>query len=267
MKHYPHHIGDFDRATRHLSRLERSVYRDLLDMYYDTETRLPPDIDYICRKIIARSNEERTAVEQVLNEFFNATDTGYWHERCELEIEAYRSHCSQKAQAGKASAAKKAAARQLALNGNSTAVEHTLNSVATDGNGESTNHKPITKNHISPLPPSGETSAKSVRGERLPENWGLSEAGAEGMSDEVIAAARALKSELGVDWGLRRVRFELDTFRDFWTAKAGAGGRKTDWLATWRTWLRKAMPSSPAADPVRRDIQAAAARTAEAVPA
>ena len=110
MKHYPHHIGDFDRATRHLTRIERSVYRDLLDMYYDTEQRLPLDVPMICRKIIARSNEEVTAVQQVLNEFFNKTESGYRHERCEAEIEAYRSNCSQKAHAGKASAANKAAA-------------------------------------------------------------------------------------------------------------------------------------------------------------
>ena len=67
MKHYPHHIGDFDKATRHLTRIERSVYRDMIDLYYDTEQRLTLDFDSLCRKIIARSNEESTAVQQVLN--------------------------------------------------------------------------------------------------------------------------------------------------------------------------------------------------------
>ncbi|MGE8450704.1 MAG: DUF1376 domain-containing protein, partial [Pseudomonadales bacterium] len=37
MNHYPHHIGDFNTATRHLSRLERAIYRDMRDMYCDTE--------------------------------------------------------------------------------------------------------------------------------------------------------------------------------------------------------------------------------------
>lgn len=90
MKHYPHHIGDFDRATRHLTRLERSVYRDLIDLYYDTEQRLTLDMQALCRRIIARTNEEVTAVEQALNEFFTETPTGWYHERCEAEIEAYR---------------------------------------------------------------------------------------------------------------------------------------------------------------------------------
>lgn len=34
---------------------------------------------------------------------------------------------------------------------------------------------------------------------------------------------------------------ELSRFRDFWTAKPGAAGRKSDWDATWRNWIRKAI--------------------------
>ena len=67
MKHYPHHIGDFDKATRHLTRIERSIYRDLIELYYDTEQQLTLDMPALCRRIIARTNEESTAVEQVLN--------------------------------------------------------------------------------------------------------------------------------------------------------------------------------------------------------
>lgn len=32
----------------------------------------------------------------------------------------------------------------------------------------------------------------------------------------------------------------FDEFRDYWIAKPGAAGRKTDWTATWRNWCRKA---------------------------
>ena len=57
---YPHHIGDFNNATRHLTRTERSVYRDMLDMYYDTELPLPLDSKTLSRKLLARSDEEAT---------------------------------------------------------------------------------------------------------------------------------------------------------------------------------------------------------------
>ena len=139
MNFYPHHIGDFDKATRHLTRIERSVYRDLLDLYYDGESPLPLDCEWICRKIIARSNDESTAVEQTLNEFFTKTPTGWYHERCEDEISKYHANNSQKSQAGKASAAKRATKKQQAINGNPTVVDFSLN-------GTPTNQEPLTIN-------------------------------------------------------------------------------------------------------------------------
>jgi len=33
---------------------------------------------------------------------------------------------------------------------------------------------------------------------------------------------------------------ELAKFRDYWIGRAGAGGVKLDWSATWRNWVRKA---------------------------
>lgn len=108
MNYYPHHIGDFNSATRHLTRIERSVYRDLIDLYYDTEAELTLDFNALCRLIIARSDEERTAVEQVLNEFFTKTEQGWFHDRCDDEIQKYRANISAKSAAGKASAARRA---------------------------------------------------------------------------------------------------------------------------------------------------------------
>jgi uncharacterized protein YdaU (DUF1376 family) len=139
MKHYPHHIGDFDKATRHLNRIERSVYRDLIDLYYDTEQRLTLDKAALCRRIIARTNEEVTAVEQVLNEFFTETPTGWYHDRCEAEIAAYHSNTSQKAMAGKASAEAKRLKKLQALNGSATHVEQPLNPVEAEAQRNSTN--------------------------------------------------------------------------------------------------------------------------------
>lgn len=150
MKHYPHHIGDFDKATRHLTRIERSIYRDLIDLYYDTEQRLTLDRAALCRKVIANSNEESTAVEQVLNEFFTETATGWYHARCEVEIAAYQSNTSQKALAGKASAEAKRLKKQQALNEKPTAVEQPLPTVATDGQQNSTNQSTINQSTNQP---------------------------------------------------------------------------------------------------------------------
>ncbi|WP_398457382.1 hypothetical protein [Sphingomonas albertensis] len=41
-------------------------------------------------------------------------------------------------------------------------------------------------------------------------------------------------------WPPGTIDREMAKFRDFWAAKAGAGGVKRDWQATWRNWLRSA---------------------------
>ena len=212
MNYYPHHIGDFDRATRHLSRIERSIYRDLLDVYYDTEDQLISDEKVLCRKILARTEEEQDAVRNVLNEFFHRTPDGWYHDRCEAEIEAYRKSTSQKSIAGKASAAARAAKREQAINGIPTAVEQTLN-------GTPTNQEPITKNQ------KPEKSAK--RGERIPEDWHP--------SSEDTTFCKTERPDLRPSEVAKR-------FYDHWIAQPGEKGRKLDWSATWRNWVRNERP-------------------------
>jgi hypothetical protein len=40
---------------------------------------------------------------------------------------------------------------------------------------------------------------------------------------------------------------ELHKFVDYWRAQPGAKGRKTDWPATWRNWIRRAAEQGPRA--------------------
>jgi len=90
MNHYPRHIGDFNNATRHLTRLERSIYSDLLDLYYETERALMADVGRLARRIIATTPDEREALDAVLSEFFVLEDDGFHNKRCDEEIAAYQ---------------------------------------------------------------------------------------------------------------------------------------------------------------------------------
>lgn len=92
MNHYPHHIGDFNTATRHLSRLERAIYRDALDMYYDSEAPLDgSDFDRLAKRLLCRDAEEVAALQFVLDEFFEQQDGGLWtHHRCDREIAKFK---------------------------------------------------------------------------------------------------------------------------------------------------------------------------------
>lgn len=92
MYYYQHSIADFNSATRHLNRIERSIYRDLLEYYYDTEAAISADsLDQVARKILARSEEEKEAMRVVLEEFFVLIDGFYHQSRCDQEISNYQS--------------------------------------------------------------------------------------------------------------------------------------------------------------------------------
>ena len=144
MNYYPHHIGDFNNATRHLTRVERSVYRDATELYYDTEKPLSLEIPMLERKLMCKTDEEKEALGDIIAEFFVRTDEGYFHQRCESEIEKYRSNLSAKAKAGRASAEARRFKRESKTtqpNACSTPVQQTSNKIQLTKNQE-----PRTKN-------------------------------------------------------------------------------------------------------------------------
>ena len=209
-----------------MNRIERSVYRDLLDLYYDTEQQINLDMQLVCRRIIARTNEESTAVEQVLNEFFTRTPTGWYHDRCEAEIEAYRANTSQKALAGKASAEAKRLKKLQALNAVLTAVEQPCDSVGTDFNGESTNNQPSTINQSTKV-----ETRKRVHFIARPEGvdeqvWAdwlqLRKAKKAPVTETVIKSAIAEAGKAGLP---------LTVFLQIWCAR-GSQGLEASWLTS-----------------------------------
>lgn len=90
MNYYEHHLGDYAKDTRHLTMLEHGAYRLLLDVYYSTEGPIPAELKAVQRLAGAKSSSEREAVKSVLTEFFELTDSGWTHSKCEKVILAYR---------------------------------------------------------------------------------------------------------------------------------------------------------------------------------
>jgi len=90
MHYYQHNIGDYRRDTSHLSLLEHGVYRQLMDMYYLSESPIPRETQLVFRRLSARTNDEQKAIEIILSEFFYLTDEGWSHKRCDSEIAVYR---------------------------------------------------------------------------------------------------------------------------------------------------------------------------------
>lgn len=90
MNYYAFHIGDYAGATRHLSWDEDAAYRRLLDAYYVREAPIPADKRQAYRLLQASSEQQREAVDVILQEFFELRDDGWHNSRCDAEIAAVR---------------------------------------------------------------------------------------------------------------------------------------------------------------------------------
>lgn len=216
--------------------MEDLAYRRMLDLYYRTEKALPTDWREIARLI--RMRDQVDAIQSVLREFFELTDLGWISARCEAEIT--------KMQDRQASADEKAA--------------HETDRMR--------RHRERRAQMFNDLREAGVVPAWDVPMKELQQLWkdacnapetrtaALPETDVQRLSlptpipIPVEKAARATR--LPTDWVLpddweewaRTERPDLDptsvacSFRDYWVAKPGKDGRKTDWLATWRNWVR-----------------------------
>jgi uncharacterized protein YdaU (DUF1376 family) len=197
----PFYVADYLADTSHLSTVEHGAYL-LLIMHYWQSGGLPAEDRKLAR--IARLNErEWTGIRETIAEFF---DDNWQHSRIESELAKAEDKISKRSAAGKAGAA----------------VRHkqTLSKRKTNAS----QPQPQSEDKKEDASASSKESAR--RGSRLPDGWMPTD-----------KQRDALKTEGFTDADLDR---ELPRFRDYWIAKPGAGGRKLDWDATFRNWLRKA---------------------------
>lgn len=169
MNYYPFHIGDFRSGTANMSRLQRAIYRDLLDIYYDTEKPLSLDMDQLYDAIGAEDDSERRIVDRLLRFKFIKKDDGHHHEICDKVIAEYHAKAEiAKANGrlgGRPSKAKPNQQKPSGLRSGSNPVA-TANPVAT---GSQANQEPIT-NINTPIPPEGgDEGLKSTKAISFPE--------------------------------------------------------------------------------------------------
>ncbi|STY99850.1 Uncharacterized protein conserved in bacteria [Moraxella lacunata] len=96
MHHYQFHINDFNASTRHLSHVERALYRDLIDMYYSTEKPITADLVRLERVLLVKTDDEKQALQNVLADFFvvkklkGDAEPCYHNARIDREIKNYK---------------------------------------------------------------------------------------------------------------------------------------------------------------------------------
>ncbi len=85
MHYYQFNIGDYRAATAHLSNEEDLAYRRLLDMYYDTENKIPLDTHWVSKRLRLKTQ----VVNTVLQDMFTQQEDGWFNARCDETIQIY----------------------------------------------------------------------------------------------------------------------------------------------------------------------------------
>ncbi len=139
MHYYQFNIADYRKDTSHLSRLEHSIYRDLIDWYYLDEAPIPKETQSVTRRLRLGTQEETTALSNILNDFFYLSELGWNHKRIDMEIADYHSKCDKNKENGKKGGRPKS----------SVEPEKTQSVILANPNESESNpnHKPITINH------------------------------------------------------------------------------------------------------------------------
>lgn len=223
MNYYEHHLGDYLKATTKLSMIEDGAYRRLLDTYYCDEQPIPVDDAFKAARAFTR--HEKDAVKEVLKRFFRVESGTYVHDRAEAEIERYR------IKSGKAKAS--ANARWNKERGlTSISEEECARNADAYANACQTHDERICSSdaHQSPVTSikgmdssvgAAEPKQRAARpAKKCPENFVV--------SDDL--RAWAAEKTPGVN-----VNAEAEKFMDYTFKNA-----RTDWDATFRSWMRKA---------------------------
>lgn len=214
MNYYDHHIGDYAQATSHLSFVEDAAYCRMIRKYYAEEKSLPAEIKAVQRLVGARTNEEKKAVETILNEFFVLQADGWHNSRCDRDLAAYH----EKQTKAKRSAEARWSAPELQCETDANALptqsKGNANAMPMECSPVASNQTPVT---------SKKKEQRGAPATRLPADWQP--------SDEDLQFCRTERPDLNPTTIAYR-------FRDYWLAEPGLKGRKQDWPATWRNWVR-----------------------------
>lgn len=103
MHYYTFNIGDYRGATAHLSNEEDLAYRRLLDMYYDTEKKIPVDTQWVARRLRLNSK----IIDDVLTDMFEKQEDGWFNARCHEVIAQYHAMAEKNRANGKLGGRKK----------------------------------------------------------------------------------------------------------------------------------------------------------------
>ena len=222
MNYYPFHIGDFRSGTVNMTRQARWIYRDLLDVYYDTEGPLTDDFEALCDSVGVESEDERRIVERLLRFKFVKCDDGYRNEVCDRVIAEYKL----KAETAKANGKRGGRPRKQSVSDEKPSGFQSGSDPQPTGvpaeTGSQTNQEPITNNQITP---SNEGVARTLQGEAC---MAMKAAGMAGVNPSNPKLTALLEAGITVPELVAAAADAVAKGKPFAYALASAEGRRRD---------------------------------------
>jgi uncharacterized protein YdaU (DUF1376 family) len=211
MHYYQFSIGDYRAATAHLTNEEDLAYRRLLDMYYDTEQKIPLDTQWVSRRLRVDAH----VVRDVLNDMFVQHEDGWYHARCDDVIQQYHAMAEKNRANGRLGGRKK-------------------NPVGSDSQPivkATINQEPITNNQKPKRDSATVVACPPDVGEQVWQDWlSLRKAKKAAVTATVLDGARKEADKLG--WPLEKFLIE-------WCTR-GSQGLKAEWVAPKPSFAQQA---------------------------
>ncbi|MEZ7502316.1 DUF1376 domain-containing protein [Psychrobacter sp. Arc29] len=101
MHYYSFNIADYKKDTAHLKPMEHYIYRSLIDLYYLNETPIPLKTHSVMRWLSLETHDHEKMLLDVLNDFFEEREDGFYHRRIDDEIGKYHANAEKNRENGK----------------------------------------------------------------------------------------------------------------------------------------------------------------------
>lgn len=200
--------SDWLGGTRGMKASEVGVYITLIAMMYERCEPLPEDHKRLSRQCGCAASTFTTILEMLIEDGkITREESGLWNARVEKEFK-WREKNSQ--QSSEAAHVRWEKAKENNSDEMPAQCERNASGMPSQ--------KPETRSQ------KPEKKVLEARASRLPSDWQP--------TDENWSFA------LGEGMTVPDIETEAAKFRDYWTAKGGKDGRKLDWDATWRNWIR-----------------------------
>ena len=95
MHYFEFNIKDYRADAFQLTLIQHGAYKQLIDQYCLNESPLTLDLEVLFYDLLIRGDDEKKAIVFVLEKFFDKTEIGYVHKRCEAVIEKFKAKSDQ----------------------------------------------------------------------------------------------------------------------------------------------------------------------------